>query len=70
MNVKKKHFFFCYESDQTVEHVSERGWDVSISGHLQNPTGHNSDQLALSDSALNRGTQPDDLQRSLPDSMI
>lgn len=43
---------------------------MSISERLQSTAGHNPDQLTLSAPALSRGSQPDDLKRSLLDSMI
>lgn len=67
MNVKKKHFF-------TVRVI--KYWNTFLRGVGMCPSlGISEAQLEmgypdLSDPALSRGAQPENLQRSLPDSMI
>lgn len=44
-----KHIIFVYhDSDQTIEQISQRGWEVSILGNIKNHTRHSPEQTCSS----------------------
>lgn len=63
-----KHFF-CWKGGQTLDRVAQKDCAVSFCWYIQNLTGHSPGQPTIW-ACLNRGSKPDDLQRSLPNSVI
>jgi len=56
----KKKLFYCVGS-QTLAHVAQRHYGVSIFGDTQNSPGCGPEQLAVVEPALSRGVGLDDL---------
>jgi len=54
----------------TPTQLAQERFGISILGDIQSPSGHGAGQPALGDHPLSSGTGLDDLQRSLPTSII
>ena len=61
--------FHC-DGDQTPAQVSQGGYRVSILVDVQKPFGHDTGQAVVSGPVYVSGVEADDLQRSLPASVI
>lgn len=59
--VKQKHVLYVLlycEDDQTPRHMTQRSFEVSIPGDIQNSVRYNPEQLALTDPAWRRKIGP------------
>lgn len=65
---------FHYKDGQLMKQADQKGYEVSVLGDIENPTGHDPSKLAVVNPTLKRGSWKgaslDDLQRFVLISMI
>lgn len=55
ISFKHKQKLFNCEGDETLQEVSPRSCVISVHGHTENPSGHDSKKLAICDPYLTTG---------------